>query len=371
MKSYMMIKFRDRQLPLILLFCLIFILNPFAGYGSQIVPLPVVHNVPLPKSMSLCGEKIPLDNPSVREMLDRELTIAVWDRAQVFMWLKRAGRYFPHIEQELKRMGLPDDLKYLAVAESALITNIRSRKGAMGTWQFMTQTARRNGLRRDRFMDERRNFERSTGAALKHLKDLKATFGKWTLAFAAYNCGETCINREIKKQKVRDYYRLNLPLETERYVFRIAAIKIILEDPERYGYRITPESIYEPVSCDTVKVSIKYPIHITNLAHALGTDFKIIKELNPYILGYYLPHGTYSLNVPPGKGSKLTSIIKRLTPSRPPSKKKIKDGYYIVQHGDTLSGIAKKLRVSVETLRRLNNIRGSLIRVGQQIRVRP
>jgi len=369
--SQTMVKFMNRKLPVFFFFCLIFTLHPSAGYGSQAPPLPVIQNIPLPKSMNLCGEKMPLDNPYVREMLDRELTISAWDRAQVFMWLKRAGRYFPHIERELKKKGLPDDLKYLAVAESALITNIRSPKGARGTWQFMAQTARRNGLRKDRFIDERRHFERSTEAALNHLKDLKVIFGKWALAFAAYNCGEPCINRAIRKQKVRDYYRLNLPRETERYIFRIAAIKCIMKDPGKYGYRITPESTYEPVSCDIVKVRIRYPVNITKLAKALGTDFKVIKELNPYIIGDFLARGKYSLKVPRGKGPGVLSIIKRLTPPRPSSKKKLKGGYYIVRPGDTLNVIARKAGVPVKTLKSMNNIRGSLILIGQQLRIKP
>ena len=110
---------------------------------------PVFDDFPLPKSLTLCGEPMPLNNPDVREMLDREMTISAWDRAQVFMWLKRAGRYFSYIEKRLAKAGLPKDLKYLAVAESSLLPHIRSSKGAIGLWQFMTRTAKRNGLRRD------------------------------------------------------------------------------------------------------------------------------------------------------------------------------------------------------------------------------
>ena len=122
----------------------------------------VLPNFPLPGSISLCHEPIPLENRRVLEMLDREFTIAVWDRAQVFMWLKRAGRYFPYIEEKLAEAGMPDDLKYAAVAESALIADIKSRKRATGLWQFMSRTGRRYGLRKNRVIDERLDFEQST-----------------------------------------------------------------------------------------------------------------------------------------------------------------------------------------------------------------
>jgi len=332
---------------------------------------PVLNEFPLPKSVSLCGEPMPLENPRVREMLDREFTIAVWDRAQVFMWLKRAGRYFPYIEKKLAEEGMPDDLKYLAVAESALLTHIRSRKGALGTWQFMARTARRNGLRKDRKMDERRNFERSTEAALKYLRSLKDMFGTWTLALAGYNCGEARLGKEIKQQKVRDYYRLNLPMETERFIFRIATAKIIMGNPRRYGYRLLPERVYKPIACDRVPVRINTPRHITGVAKAIGTDFKVIKELNPQIHGYYLPPGRYTLKVPAGKGPGLAAVLKQ-TPSPPRQSVKVESGqYYVVRPGDSLSRISVRTGVSVTTLKRLNGIRGSLIRVGQKLRLSP
>ena len=136
----------------------------------------VLSNFPLPVSISLCQEPMPLENRKILDMLDREFTIAVWDRAQVFMWLKRAGRYFPYIEEKLAEAGMPGDLKYVAVAESALITDIKSTKRAVGLWQFMSRTARRYGLQKNRLIDERLDFERSTEAAIKYLKRLHSEF---------------------------------------------------------------------------------------------------------------------------------------------------------------------------------------------------
>ena len=346
-------------------------LLPWRAFPAQENACLVLDNFSLPKALSLCGEPVPLENRRVWEMLDREFTIAVWDRAQVFMWLKRAGRYFPHIEKELAEAGMPEDLKYLAVAESSLLTYIRSSEGAIGSWQFMAHTARRNGLRKDGMIDERLSFEHATEAALKHLRHLKDKFGTWALALAAYNCGKTRLKKEMEEQKVADYYRLNLPLETERFIFRIAAIKIIMENPKRYGYSLTHDQAYRPIECDTVQVKIEVPLHITDIAAAVGTDFKILKELNPQILDCYLPTGQYTIKVPSGLRSRMPAVLKQLTQTASRRIQKASHRYHVVRPGDTLSDIAGQRGVSVATLKRLNGIRGSLIMVGQMLRVSP
>jgi membrane-bound lytic murein transglycosylase D len=313
---------------------------------------------------------MPLERESVREMLDREVTISAWDRAQVFMWLKRAGRYFPYIEEQLAKEGLPDDLKYLAVAESALIPHIRSRVGAMGHWQFMPQTARSKGLRKDHQIDERRDFEKSTEAAISYLKFLREKFGNWTLAMAAYNCGDSRLSKQMKNQRADSYYRLSLPNETERYIFRIAAVKLILENPGRYGYKIPETRIYRPMPCDKVQVNVSTSIPIVEVAEALGTDFKTIKELNPHILGDHMPHGRYTVRVPPGNGPRLTRALNDLAGAFAAGKGGIHQGdVYVVKPGDTLSAISRRSGVPVDTIRRLNNIDGSVIRIGQRLKL--
>ena len=326
---------------------------------------PVYKNVPLPDKISLCGEMIPLEDPYAREMLDREFTIAVWNQAQTFMWLKRAGRYFPYIENELAKAGLPDDLKYLAIAESSLIPNIRSSSGAMGIWQFMPATGEEYGLQNTASLDERRYFEKSTEAAIKMLGNLRQRFGSWSLAMAAYNCGPRCIENAITNQKVSNYYRLSLPQETERYIFKIATIKIILENPNHYGYFIPPHHIYEPTPADTIKIQLQYPLSVTDVAIELGTDFKMIKELNPHLIGSYLPEGRYYLKVPSGKGQKLFAVIDKL------SKKAIekRHEYYIVQTGDNLFKISSRTGVSVSQIKALNSIKDDIIKVGQRLRI--
>lgn len=354
-----------------LLFCFVTMVCPSPVFSVREEMYPACYEYPLPEAITLCSERMPLEERYVREMFDREFTIMVWDRAQVFMWLKRAGRYFPYIEEKLAEAGMPEDLKYLAVAESALITHIRSSKGALGTWQFMAYTGRRNGLRKDRILDERRCFERSTQAAVRYLKHLRDTFGSWTLALGAYNMGETGLRREIRQQRIDDYYRLNLPLETERFVFRIAAIKVIMEDPERYGYHLSPERAYKPVEYDIVKVRTRKSIHIADVAQAAGMDFKAFKELNPQILGFYFPIGRYTIKVPCGLAAGVSLALEKLDGKGPSRKPEITGDHYVVQRGDTLIHISRRSGVPVDTIKRINGIRGSLIKVGQKLRITP
>ena len=361
----------SRLTAFLLAFSFLMVLVPLRTLSAQETSYPVFDDFPIPESVVLCGEAMPLENRQVWEMLDREFTIAVWDRAQVFMWLKRAGRYFPYIEEKLAEAGLPEDLKYLAVAESALLIQVRSRRGAVGPWQFMAHTARQNGLRKDSILDERFDFEQSTEAAIKYVKRLKGVFGTWTLALAAYNYGRARLKKEIREQKVADFCRLNFPLETERFIFRIAGIKTIMDDPERCGYSLTRERIYRPVECDTVPVRVSTPLHMRDVACALDTDFKVLKELNPHISGYHLPAGRYTIKVPPGLGSRVATLLGQLTPAPSSRMERVSDGYYVVQPGDTLSHIAVRTGISLATLKSLNGIHGSLITVGQKIRLSP
>ncbi|MBU2549154.1 MAG: transglycosylase SLT domain-containing protein [Proteobacteria bacterium] len=337
---------------------------------TGILSRPAFYDWPLPDRLVLCGEPMPLDNRHVYEMLDREFTITVWNPAQVFLWLKRKNRYFPHIENRLAAWKMPDDLKYLAVAESNLIPEIRSRAGATGVWQFMHQTGLRFGLEKNQDVDERRSFIYSTEAALKYLKHLRGLFGGWTLAMAAYNCGEGRILGAMKDQEARDYYRLELPDETERYIYRIAAIKLILENPTKFGYHLPDEKAYPPIEVDVVQVNLKENIHVARAAQAIGTDFKELKLLNPQIIGSDLPRGQYELFVPKGSGKLMSDFLNR--GGSPTSQIHLtSDRYYTVKRGDTLSGIAAKTGVPMDTIRRLNNMRGATVLIGQRLRLSP
>jgi LysM repeat protein len=220
-------------------------------------------------------------------------------------------------------------------------------------------------------MDERRNFEQSTEAALKYLKALREMFGSWTLAMAAYNCGESRLKKEIARQKENNYYRLNLPLETERYIFRIAAAKLIMQDPGAYGYALPDERVYKPIACDKVQVHVRAPAPIADVARSLGTYYKIIKELNPQIRGYSFPAGRYTVLVPAGLGTKLTAALKKHGRKGSHRTAGADDGRYVVQPGDTLTHVSQRTGVPVATLKDLNGLKSSVIRVGQKLRLRP
>ncbi|MBW2619452.1 MAG: transglycosylase SLT domain-containing protein [Deltaproteobacteria bacterium] len=320
----------------------------------------------IPQDLTLSGEPVPLKNQYVYEMLDREFHLAVYDPAQVIMWLKRANRYFPIVEGALAETGLPDDLKYLAVAESSLKTYAYSSAGAAGMWQFIRTTGHRYGLKRTDHKDDRYDFERATKAALRYLKDLYDIFGSWPLAMAAYNCGEERVQREMKEQGVSSYYLLNLPLETERYIFRILAAKIVLSDPESYGYDPAKLRLYPPLESCRVSFTLKKTVHLRLIAEAAGTYYKEIRELNPSLRGRHLPPGVHWLLIPEaGADGFKERLEKELASAKPAPQKSKSTRRYVVKKGDTLSEVAEKLSTSVKRLVRLNKLNGSRITVGQ------
>jgi membrane-bound lytic murein transglycosylase D len=270
-----------------------------------------------PSQVIFCGESVPLNDPGVREALDREFVIEVWSRAQTTMWLKRAARYFPEIERKLRARRLPLDLKYVVVAESDLRTKARSSVGALGPWQFMGPTAQRFQLRCDKAVDERLEFGAATDAALSYLANLYELFHSWPLALAAYNAGEGRIQKAIAVQGVHDYYRLSLPEETERYVFRVLAAKIILEDPVRYGYDIPMDQFYAPQEYDEVRLTLAKEVPVRRLAEACGTYYKAFKTLNPWIKGDSLCAGTFRLKIPKGSAPRFEAAMRQGEPSSP------------------------------------------------------
>jgi hypothetical protein len=287
---------------------------PTAAAPSEAGPLPYYA---APVQMHLCGEPVPLNEPGVKEALDREFTIEVWSRAQATMWLKRAHRYFPEIERKLRSRRLPLDLKYVALAESDLRTLARSSVGALGPWQFMAPTAQQLQLRCDKAVDERLNFGASTDAALTHLERLHRLFQNWALALAAYNAGEGRVQKAIAVQGVNNYYHLSLPEETERYLFRILAAKIIMEDPGRYGFAIPGDELYAPLSYDEVQLTVAQEVPVRRLAEASGTYSKAIKTLNPWIRGDSLAPGTFRLKIPQGSAPRFQAAMRQPEPAGP------------------------------------------------------
>jgi len=238
-------------------------------------------SIPLPTKMDFCGEIVPLHLIDVKERLDRELVVNRNLHSSTELILKRAKRVFPIIEPILKEYGIPDDFKYLAVIESGLI-NATSSAGAKGIWQFMPGTAKEFGMEISDTVDERYNIEISTINACKYLLKAKEKFGSWTLAAAAYNRGSGGVGRSLEQQYVGDYYDLLLTEETSRYVFRILALKDIMERPQYYGF-IIPENEKYPL-IKTKKIEVKENIDdLAKFAVDNGSNYKTIKMLNQWL----------------------------------------------------------------------------------------
>jgi len=303
--------------------------------------------------LTFCGEPVPLELPHVRERFEKEMMLALGDRPQALLWIKRAPRYMPLIEQAISANGMPADLKYLAVAESALRPHAGSPKGAMGFWQLMPETARKYGLRVDEFVDERRNIYISTPAAMRYLTALQEQFSSWTLAVAAYNMGEEGLTAEMLEQNTRDYYNLYLPLETQRFIFRILAVKLILSDPGRYGFDAKTEDLYQPMIFDTVDVDCFEDTPIRIVAQAAGTFFKTIKDLNPHLRGHYLQPGHHQVNLPQGSADGFQARFQELASKQRDIRQ---TRIYIVRDGDSLSAIAERFEVPLAALLIWNRI---------------
>jgi hypothetical protein len=318
----------------------------------------------IPETLSFCGHPLPLQERHCREMLDRELTIAIYNQAQVIMWLKRAPRYFPLFTREIKTLGLPDDLKFLAVAESSLIEDIHSRAGAAGLWQFMRHTGRRLGLRITSTIDERLDPIAATRCALNYLKFLRDKFGSWPLALAAYNCGEKRVADAVSEQQTENYHTLSLPTESERYLYRLAAIKLILSDPIAYGYNIDRRECYDPLQLDYISLNLKGEVSLVDFALRLGITYHELKKLNPHLISKRLPAGRFNLALPTGYKDQVAGILRDL-PRLATSK-----SYYLVKRGDTLRKISRRFNISVKHLIKLNRLESSKIMIGQKLRLR-
>ncbi len=245
---------------------------------------------PLPDSITFAGEPVPLQNFDVREALDKEIhKIAYW-HSETLLYLKRANRYFPIIENILKANNLHSDFKFLAVTESGL-TNSVSPTGATGFWQFLKATALSYGLEVNDEVDERYHIEKSTIAACKYLKDAYRKYKNWSLAAASYNAGQGNIDKYLKTQKVNSYYDLLLNEETSRYVYRIIAFKLIMSNPEKYGFIFLKEDLYPeiPVRQMTLDTAVT---DFANYAEHFNTNYKMLKYFNPWLRDSFLTNKT-------------------------------------------------------------------------------
>ncbi|GGG99790.1 murein transglycosylase [Polaribacter pacificus] len=235
----------------------------------------------LSPDLNLAGEKVPLDRHDIRERMDRELLVNTYWQSNGLLLLKRANKYFPILEPLLEKYGLPDDFKYLAVAESALIDETSSA-GAAGMWHFMKATGKEYGLEINSNVDERYNIEKSTKVAAEYLKKSKERLGSWTLAAAAYNAGNYGVAKRLETQQVTSYYDALLPDETERYVFRIIALKEVLSNPKAYGFIYDEDDLYTLPKTKTVKVDTVIT-NIATFAKNFGTTYKDLKLHNPWL----------------------------------------------------------------------------------------
>ena len=235
----------------------------------------------IPNGLSFAGEKIPIELDDIKERMDRELLVNTYWQSNGLLLIKRAHKYFPLIEPLLKKYGIPDDFKYLAVAESGLENN-SSPAGAAGFWHFLKSSAKEYGLEVNQNVDERYNLEKSTKVAAEYLKKSKKRFGTWTLAAAAYNAGNARIARNLKKQQVTNYYDLLLNSETSRYVFRIVALKEVLSNPRKYGFEFEEDDLYNLPDIKTVKVDTVIT-NIASFAKKFKTNYKELKLNNAWL----------------------------------------------------------------------------------------
>ena len=272
---------------LVLITGFVFKINNFTAlksYGEE--PTYKVYPLDLPDTLSFAGEKVPLLSPDLRERLDRELLVNTYWQSNMMLLLKRANKYFPTIEKILIEEGVPTDLKYLSVIESGL-ENVVSPAGAKGFWQIMKNTGREYGLEVNTNVDERNHIGFSTRMAARYLKKAKDKFGSWTLAAASYNRGMSGIQKNLNLQKVESYFDLQLGQETSRYVFRILAVKEIIENPPKYGYIFENSDLYYsvPVHYHGLDTAIS---NLTTFAEKMGVNYKILKIHNPWLLQNHL-----------------------------------------------------------------------------------
>lgn len=247
---------------------------------AQNGPIPAI-SLDVPKKMTFAGEEVPLHIPDVYERLDKELQINTYFHSNTLFLIKRANRWLPQIEKILEANGVPNDFKYLPLIESNLLNDV-SPKNAVGYWQILKAAGKENGLEITDEVDERYDPLKATQAACRYLKQAYRKFGNWTLVAASYNRGMGGVERAIEKQRVNNYYDLFLNEETSRYVFRILAIKEIVENPRKYGFHVSTRHLYkeEPLRYIEVNETIR---DLVSFAKEHNTNYKLIKRHNPWL----------------------------------------------------------------------------------------
>lgn len=299
------------------------------------------------------------------------------DRERFQRFLDRGMLYRDVVENTLEENDLPAELYYLAMIESGYVTSAHSRASAVGVWQFIQGTGKRYGLRIDQYIDERRDPIRATEAAAKYLRDLYNVFGSWYLAMAAYNSGEMRVLRAVFKAGTRDFWELHkkkaLPSETRDYVPKFLAAVLIGQNPEKYGFRVRDTGETYP-NLELTEVPPRLPL--STLAKQSGISLSTLKKVNPHIKGNAVPPGrsAYEIWIPQERATAVKGLYAKLekmvpTPERGSSRNVA--SVHRVRRGDNLSRIAKKYKISVGHLKRINNLRSNKIMVGMKLRVSP
>lgn len=259
----------------------------------------IITAIDIPEDLNFAGELVPQDDPEIMERIDREFLVNTYWQSNAVLLIKRAHKYFPIIEPILAKNGIPDDFKYLAVAESGL-QNVVSHAGATGFWQIMKATGQEYGLEVNSNVDERYHLSKSTEVACKYLQRYKDHYGSWTLAAAAYNAGPGSISKFMDIQQAGSYYDLLLGEETGRYIFRILAIKEILTQPEKYGFELEQKDLY--TSVPTFTVDVAEPVgNFADFAREYEINYKILKRHNPWLREPHLNNASgkkYTIEIP-------------------------------------------------------------------------
>lgn len=282
--------------------------------------------VDIPDNLNFAGENVPIQDFEVRERIDREFLVNTYWQSQTLLLIKRANRWMPLIEPILKRNGIPSDFKYLAVAESGFLHGVSS-KGAAGYWQFIPSTAEAYSLTINEEIDERYHVEKSTEAACKFFKESYKNFNNWTLSAAAYNLGITGITKQLQRQKVNNYYDLLLNEETSRYVFRVLAIKQILQFPKDYGFNLRKKDLYAPLPFKNIEVDSTIN-DLSLFAESQGINYKLLKYFNPWLRTDKLTNiekKKYSIKIPHSSVKNYDDLMKMIEKEQPGNSESIID----------------------------------------------
>lgn len=269
-------------------------------------------SIAIPDHIIFSGVRIDFDTPDMKERMEKELLLIAENQAQLRLYAQRGSVFFPLIDSILDTWDLSPDAKFIPVVESALRSDALSYAHASGPWQFIGSTGKRYGMSHTDWVDERRNMEKATNGACKYLVDLIRMFGDPILAYAAYNAGEGTIAKAIKEQGTRNYFDLILPNETERYVFRLMAMKLIFEDPEHYGILLDDRDWWDRVERDTVTVKVNHSLTLRMVAEWCRTTQRQVRLLNSELKGDRWGPGTYLIYLPLGTRQYFVEGLKAL-----------------------------------------------------------